>query len=66
MKDSGRFGETGPAYLEAISLNPTLADTHLQYGHLLKRSGRLEEAVDFYRKAVKYDRSFRTSAPDRA
>jgi len=44
-----------PAYLRALSIAPTVADTHLMLGHLRKTMGDLEQAAAHYADAVAHD-----------
>jgi tetratricopeptide (TPR) repeat protein len=56
-KDSGAFTEAEQAYKAALKINPRDADCHLQYGHLMKLSGDLKRAQEFYAEANRLDPS---------
>ncbi|WP_158744346.1 tetratricopeptide repeat protein [Acidisphaera sp. L21] len=51
LKEAGNYPDAEAAYLRAISLDDTAADSYLQLGHLLKLSGARGGAIAAYRKS---------------
>ena len=61
LKDSHRYEEADATYLEALALRPDDADAFLQRGHLMKTSGDLDSAWEFYKKASELDPRLRSA-----
>ncbi len=51
LKEKGRYPDAEAAYRVALAQTPEDGDIHLQLGHLLKLTGRKEEAIAAYRNA---------------
>ena len=51
LKELGRYQAAEAAYRRALSRSPDDGDFHLQLGHLLKLTGRKQEAIAAYRDA---------------
>ena len=49
------MGPAELAYRRSIEIDPLLADTHLQLGHVLKLQGKLEDAKASYETALELD-----------
>jgi predicted O-linked N-acetylglucosamine transferase (SPINDLY family) len=45
------FEEAAAAFNRALALNPNFPEAHINLGNLYKDAGRLDEAIDAYRKA---------------
>jgi tetratricopeptide (TPR) repeat protein len=63
MKEVGRYSDAEAAYRLALAQAPEDGDIHLQLGHLLKLTGRTEEAVAAYRDAERLLPDGRAAAP---
>jgi GT2 family glycosyltransferase len=57
LRDSDKLGQAELAYRRALSLDPSVADSHLQLGHVLKLQGKIEEAQSAYLRAFALDSS---------
>jgi len=55
LKDSGAYAEAESVYSSALRLNPTDADCHLQFGHLMKLCKDLPRARKYYAAANHLD-----------
>jgi adenylate cyclase len=55
LRDEGDYGRATNEYRVALQLSPGSAETLNQYGQLLFRMGRLEEAAELERKALALD-----------
>jgi TolB-like protein len=52
---TGDLAEAEDNFLRAIELSPGYASAYLWYASLLRESGRLDEAIEFNRKAIELD-----------
>ena len=59
LHDRDRLAQAESAYRRALSLDPRVADPHLQLGHVLKLLGKSEEAKASYLRAFALDASMR-------
>jgi tetratricopeptide (TPR) repeat protein len=50
------------AYVRALSMEPTLADAHVNLGRLLQLAGRTREAIEHYRLSMRSDSTDPTGA----
>src|SRR5271166_2059227 len=57
LRDPGKLAQAELAYRTALSLDPGVADTHLQVGHVLKLQGKTSEAEAAYLRAFVLDPS---------
>src|SRR6516162_2298619 len=57
-RDTGDYSEAAKLYSRALKLDPTRADIHAQYGHMLKEVGRYAEAEAAYRRALSQSPSY--------
>jgi tetratricopeptide (TPR) repeat protein len=57
LRDPEKLAQAEAAYRRALSLDPSVADTHLQLGHVLKLQDKIEEARGAYLRAFVLDRS---------
>jgi GT2 family glycosyltransferase len=55
LREPGKLAQAETAYRRALSLNPAVADTFLQLGHILKLQGKTEEAQAAYLRAFALD-----------
>jgi len=55
-RDARQWELAARHYETALSRNPQRPPIWIQYGHVLKESGRLAEAEEAYRTAIAYDR----------
>jgi tetratricopeptide (TPR) repeat protein len=53
LKEVGKYQAAEAAYRRAFSQSPKEGDTHFQPGHLLKLTGRNEEAIAVWRNAAR-------------
>jgi len=51
LKEEGHYPDAEAAHRLALAQAPEDGDIHLQLGHLLKLTGRAEEAITAYRNA---------------
>ncbi len=52
LEEQGKADKAREAYLEAIRLNPDLADAYYNLGVLMAGQKKFDEAVDYYRQAI--------------
>jgi GT2 family glycosyltransferase len=57
LRDPDKLAQAEAAYRRALSLDPSVADTHLQLGHIQKLQGKTEEAKAAYLRALALDAS---------
>ena len=57
LKDPEKLAQAEAAYRRALSLDPGIADTCLQLGHVLKLQGKMEDAKAAYLRAFVLDPS---------
>jgi Rhamnan synthesis protein F/Tetratricopeptide repeat len=57
LRDPDKLAQAEAAYRRALSLDPSVADTHLQLGHVSKLQGKTEEAEASYLRAFALDPS---------
>jgi glycosyltransferase involved in cell wall biosynthesis len=57
LRDPDKLAQAEIAYRQALSLDPGVADSHLQLGHVLKLQGKIEEAQAAYLRALALDSS---------
>jgi hypothetical protein len=55
LRDPEKLAQAEAAYRRALALDPGVADTHLQFGHVLKLQGKTEEAQAAYLRAFALD-----------
>jgi len=55
-RDQGQWERAAGHYRAALRRNPRKPAIWVQYGHVLKQSGKLREAERAYRTAIGYDR----------
>jgi O-antigen biosynthesis protein len=61
LRDQDKLAEAELAYRRALALDPRVADTYLQLGHVLKLQGKIEEARAAYLRAFALDPSMSNS-----
>jgi tetratricopeptide (TPR) repeat protein len=57
LQDPHKLAQAEIAYRRALSLDPSVADPHLQLGHILKLQGKIEDAKAAYLRAFALDPS---------
>ena len=55
LKDLSQFEAAEKVYLRALELRPVDPDIYLQLGHLMKLSGRLDQALEYYTQSAALD-----------
>jgi GT2 family glycosyltransferase len=55
LRDPDKLAQAEAAYRRALSIDPSVADTHLQLGHIQKLQGKTEEAKAAYLRALALD-----------
>jgi O-antigen biosynthesis protein len=61
LRDREKLVQAERAYRRALALDPRVADTYLQLGHVLKLQGKIEEAGAAYLRAFALDPSMSNS-----
>ena len=61
LRALGHYEEAAEAFKNYIELIPEDPNPYDSYAELLTRMGRFDEAINYYRKALKADRTFGTS-----
>jgi stage II sporulation protein D len=58
LQEEGKFEEAEKYYSKALDLDPRRVVTYVKIAEMEKARGRLDEAVEAYKKAVKKDRTY--------
>ena len=52
LKDIGEYEQAVVSYNKSLSLRPNHADTYYNLGNALQDQGKLEEAIDVFKKSI--------------
>jgi tetratricopeptide (TPR) repeat protein len=58
MQNQGRFKEAAVYYWKVLELGPDSAENHANLGVVLARTGKLEAAINQFKRALDIDNSF--------